>query len=149
MIDDPVQNASGISKMPNSVVENNIISSQNLERCIKNTEIEYDLKYDRPYIATVNDPQIIDTCKHICTQYLGESAWVDIDKPVMSSEDFSYYINENPGGMFFLGMGEDSPGLHTNTYDFNDKALKNGIKFFVHSTIHFLSKNNADKPKGV
>jgi metal-dependent amidase/aminoacylase/carboxypeptidase family protein len=57
----------------------------------------------------------------------------------MSSEDFSYYINGNPGGMFFLGMGEDSPGLHTNSYDFNDKALKNGIKFLVISTFHFLS----------
>ena len=66
----------------------------------------------------------------------------------MSSEDFSYYINENPGGMFFLGMGEDSPGLHTNTYDFNDKALKNGIKFFVHSTIHFLSDSNSKDSKG-
>ena len=47
----------------------------------------------------------------------------------------------NPGGMFFLGMGEDSPGLHTDSYDFNDKALKNGIKFLVISTLFFLSKS--------
>ncbi len=97
------------------------------------------LKYDRPYIATVNDPEIIETCKITATQYLGESVWIDIEEPVMSSEDFSYYINGNPGAMFFLGMGEDSPGLHTNTYDFNDKALRNGIKFLVLSTFQFLS----------
>ena len=103
------------------------------------TEIKYELNYDRPYIATVNDPEIIKTCKSITEQFLGESAWIDLDKPVMSSEDFSYYIHGNPGGMFFLGMGEDSPGLHTNTYDFNDEALKNGIKFLVMSTFQFLS----------
>jgi len=115
----------------------------------KNTEVEYDLKYERPYIATVNDSQIIDTCKDLSTQYLGESAWVDIDKPVMSSEDFSYYIKDNPGGMFFLGMGEDSPGLHTDTYDFNDKALKNGIKFLVFSTFAFLSNSISDPGKRI
>ena len=107
----------------------------------EHTEIQYELKYDRPYIPTINDPEIINACKSITTQYLGESAWVDIEKPVMSSEDFSYYINENPGAMFFLGLGEDSPGLHTNTYDFNDKALRNGIKFLVFSTLFFLSKS--------
>lgn len=114
------------------------------EQVLKNecehTEIKYELKYDRPYIATVNDPAIIDACKNLTIEYLGESAWVDIDNPVMSSEDFSYYIEGNPGAMFFLGMGEDSPGLHTNTYDFNDKALKNGIKFLVLSTLSFIQE---------
>jgi amidohydrolase len=107
----------------------------------EHSEIKYELKYDRPYIATVNDPAIIDVCKNLTIEYLGESAWVDIDKPVMSSEDFSYYIDGNPGAMFFLGMGEDSPGLHTDTYNFNDKALKNGIKFLVLSTLSFLSNS--------
>jgi amidohydrolase len=105
------------------------------------TQLEYELNYDRPYIATVNDPEIIKTCKSITTKYIDEKGWVDIPDPVMSSEDFSYYLRGNPGGMFFLGMGENSPGLHTNSYDFNDKALKSGIKFLVMSTIYFLSGN--------
>jgi len=41
--------------------------------------------------------------------------------------------------MFFLGMGEDSDGLHTNSYDFNDNALNNGILFFVVSTLRLLN----------
>lgn len=107
----------------------------------ENIELNYELKYDRPYIATVNNPEIINECKNITKQFVDESVWIDIPGPVMSSEDFSYYINENPGAMFFLGMGENSPGLHTNSYDFNDKALKNGIKFLVFSTLFFLSGN--------
>jgi hippurate hydrolase len=112
-----------------------------LKTACENTEVKYELKYDRPYIATVNDPEIIKECKRITKQYVDESAWIDILDPVMGSEDFSYYIHGNPGGMFFLGMGEDSPELHTNSYDFNDKAIKNGIKFFVISALIFLSKN--------
>jgi len=105
------------------------------------TELNYELLYDRPYIATVNDPEIVLECRRLARQFLGASAWIDIQEPVMSSEDFSYYIREHPGGMFFLGMGEDGPGLHTNTFDFNDQALKNGIKFLAISALSFLSKN--------
>ena len=108
----------------------------------RHAETGFELEYNQTYIATVNDAEIIRTCKSITTRYLGESAWVDMDDPVMSSEDFSYYIEKHPGGMFFLGMGEESPGLHTNTYDFNDKALRNGIKFLVVSTLFFLSKTD-------
>ena len=112
-----------------------------LKTAIKHTELAYELKYDRPYIATVNDPDIIKECKRITMQYIDEPGWIDIPDPVMSSEDFSYYIHGNPGGMFFLGMGENSPGLHTNLYDFNDQALRNGIRFLVMSTFFFLSGN--------
>ncbi len=112
-----------------------------LETECKHTAVKYGLTYDRPYIATFNDPEIVSDCKRLTKQFIGESAWEDIHDPVMGSEDFSYYIRGNPGGMFFLGMGEESPGLHTNTYDFNDKAMKNGIKFLVVSALYFLNKN--------
>lgn len=107
----------------------------------KRTELRFELQYRRPYLATVNDPGIVSECRNITRQFIGESAWIDINDPVMSAEDFSYYLRENPGGMFFLGMGEDSPGLHTNTYDFNDKALANGLKFLVLSALCFTSSN--------
>jgi metal-dependent amidase/aminoacylase/carboxypeptidase family protein len=112
-----------------------------LKTTTMHTELDYELYYNRPYIATVNDPDIIEACKSITMQHLDEPGWIDIPDPVMSSEDFSYYLRGNPGGMFFLGMGENSPGLHTNSYDFNDKALRSGIKFFVMSTFYFLSGN--------
>ncbi len=101
---------------------------------------EYELNYKRPYISTVNNTEIIRKCKDYTEKYLGRQLWVDMEKPVMASEDFSYYIDKNPGAMFFLGMGEGSAGLHTNFYDFNDDALRNGILFFVASTLGLLSE---------
>ena len=103
------------------------------------TEIKFDLEYKRPYIPTVNDSRIISKSKKNVREFIGSDFWIDIKKPVMSSEDFSYYIDKYPGGMFFLGMGEDYPSLHTNNYNFNDNAIKNGILFLVLSTLSLLS----------
>ncbi len=106
------------------------------------TGADFDLEYIRAYIPTVNNSHIISTCKKVTQDYFGKTSWIDIDKPVMGSEDFSFYIEKNPGAMFFLGMGEESAPLHSNTFDFNDEALKNGILFFVLSTLELLSDNN-------
>ncbi len=103
------------------------------------TEIEFELNYQRPYIPTVNNSAIIANCKKYVHEFIGSDFWIDIEKPVMSSEDFSYYIDKYPGGMFFLGMGEGFPSLHTNNYNFNDNAIKNGILFLVLSTLSLLS----------
>jgi len=109
------------------------------ELCFANG-CNYELDYNRPYIATVNDAEIVSKCKNYTKKYLGNSFWVDMDKPVMGAEDFSYYIAANLGAMFFLGLGEDWEGLHTNCYDFNDETIKNGIIFFVMSVFDLLNE---------
>ncbi len=103
---------------------------------------QYDLNYERPYIPTVNDERVVLQCREYVKDFIGEQSWVNVKNPVMSSEDFSYYIENNPGAMFFLGLGEGWPDLHTDSFDFNDKALKNGILFLVVSTLGLLKKNN-------
>lgn len=47
-------------------------------------------------------------------------------RPSMASEDFSFMLNERPGAYFWLGVGEDVPGLHHPRYDFNDAVLPTG-----------------------
>ncbi len=103
------------------------------------TGADYDLEYERPYIATINDSQVVNAGKEVTEHYPGNLEWRELSEPVMGSEDFSYYINKNPGAMFFLGMGEDCPPLHSSTFDFNDEALHRGILFFVLTTLRLLS----------
>lgn len=98
----------------------------------------YDLDYRRPYIPLVNDSEVIARCSENVQEVFGEGVWMNLKEPVMVSEDFSYYTDKCPGAMVFLGMGEDSPGLHMPGYNFNDKALYNGILFMVSSALHFL-----------
>uniref|UniRef100_K3X9Z4 Peptidase M20 dimerisation domain-containing protein n=1 Tax=Globisporangium ultimum (strain ATCC 200006 / CBS 805.95 / DAOM BR144) TaxID=431595 RepID=K3X9Z4_GLOUD len=56
--------------------------------------------------------------------------------PLMAAEDFSYYLQERKGCFFFLGTKEDADddktrALHSNQYDFNDKAIPLGIRLFL------------------
>jgi amidohydrolase len=96
------------------------------------------IDYERPYIPTINNPDIVAACKGIVEQRIGAVEWIDIGEPSMGSEDFSYYLEHNPGAIFFLGMGVESPQLHNNCFDFNDDALRNGIVFLVFSVLELL-----------
>jgi amidohydrolase len=98
----------------------------------------YTLEYSRPYIPTINDAEVVAAGKAVVGTYLVPDSWKDIEQPVMGSEDFSYYLERYPGAIFYLGMGEDSPQLHNNHFDFNDEALKNGILFLVASALEIL-----------
>ena len=118
-------------KMP--VLFENIISSE-----CNSYGASYELDYTQPYLPTVNDSDIVNASKHFTKEFIGESFWIDLKEPKMSSEDFSYYINKNPGAMFFLGMGDKCASLHSTSFDFNDNALMNGILFFVLSTLKLL-----------
>ena len=113
-----------------------------LRTACSGTELNYELVYDRPYLATVNDPGIVQECRCLTKQFMGASTWIDLQDPVLSSEDFSYYLQGHPGGMFFLGLGEDGPELHTSTFDFNDQALASGMKFFAISALSLLSDHH-------
>ncbi|RLN69545.1 hypothetical protein BBJ28_00023028, partial [Nothophytophthora sp. Chile5] len=56
--------------------------------------------------------------------------------PLMAAEDFSYFLQERKGCYFFLGTKEEGDAdktraLHSNHYDFNDKAIPLGIRLFM------------------
>lgn len=96
------------------------------------------IDYKRPYILTINNPDVIAIGKEVVEQSLGGAAWIDIAEPSMGSEDFSYFLEKNRGAMFLLGMGEEGPQLHNNCFNFNDGALQNGILFLVLSALELL-----------
>jgi amidohydrolase len=100
----------------------------------------YRLDYRRPYIPTLNSQCIVDTCRGVVQNSLGREMWVDIPAASMGAEDFSWYLDRCEGAMFFIGMGEDSPQLHSNLFDFNDGALRNGIMFLVLSALRLLRR---------
>ncbi|KAI9921098.1 hypothetical protein PsorP6_000653 [Peronosclerospora sorghi] len=56
--------------------------------------------------------------------------------PLMAAEDFAYFLQERKGCFFFLGTKEDGDAdktraLHSNQFDFNDKALPLGMRVFL------------------
>jgi len=100
----------------------------------------YEFSYAKKYIPTINDEEVVAVGRKVTQKVLGPASWIELDRPAMGGEDFSFYITEYPGAMFRLGMGEASPALHTPRFDFNDNALKPAVMFLVSATMEFLRR---------
>jgi amidohydrolase len=58
----------------------------------------------------------------------------------MGSEDFAVYLERVPGTMFRLGAaGDDAPwsGLHTPTFDVDERCLAVGAKILARSVVEW------------
>jgi len=102
------------------------------------TGADYELAYDETYIPTINNADIVKLGADITKDYLGKDFWQDVPKPWMGSEDFSYYLKDNPGAFFTLGIGKDSPNIHNPKFNFNDEAIRNGILFMTAAALKVL-----------
>lgn len=56
--------------------------------------------------------------------------FIELKDPANASEDFGKYIEKIPGFMFNVGNGNSAP-LHNKKYNFNDKAMVNGVNAFL------------------
>lgn len=86
------------------------------------------------YPVTRNDSHAVDEFFRIAKQTIDPDKSRVMENPVMGGEDFSYYCKEVPSCFFALGLlpenQETMPSLHQSTFDFNDDAIKTGIKMF-------------------
>lgn len=97
--------------------------------------------YERSYDATVNHTAETDFLRKQAVQFVGAENVVDLERPLMGSEDFSYMLQACPGSYFFIGAAssaEDIP-LHHPGYDFNDDILAIGAGFWTHLAESFLA----------
>lgn len=99
---------------------------------------EYDFQYRYGTPVTVNDADINALVEEVGREVLGESNVVPLEAPSMGAEDFAYYVNQVPGAMFRLGVGETMTPLHTPTYNFADEALPHGIELFTRAALRYL-----------
>ena len=53
-------------------------------------------------------------------------------EPMTIAEDFSFFQREAPGVFIFLGVGDEAhkEPLHSDTFDFDERALLHGVKLF-------------------
>ena len=61
-----------------------------------------------------------------------------LPRPSMGSEDFAVYLEHVPGVMFRLGAAGDEgtwSGLHTPTFDIDERCLAVGAKILARSVV--------------
>lgn len=72
------------------------------------------------YPPLINDESLFHSCKQILPEL------IELPKPSMLAEDFSFYGSSVPSLFLYLGIG-DTPPLHADTFDFEDDVLEVGV----------------------
>jgi len=108
---------------------------------------EAEVKINRGYPVTVNDPGFVDFARGVASDLLGADNYIDSPAPLMGAEDFSYVLQRMPGCMMFLGvMPEGHDGhdhiapCHSNRMMLNEDCMAVGIAMHAAVAHRFLSR---------
>ena len=81
-----------------------------------------------------NDAELTELVERVSRELLGPEHVAVMPRPSMGSEDFASYLEHVPGTMFRLGCAGDHgpwPGLHTPTFDVDEKCMAVGAKILA------------------
>ena len=88
-----------------------------------------EVKFDKNgYPPLVNDDEVVDVVSEVAEGMLGAKNLVEVPKPCLGGEDFSYFaLGGVPAAMFRLGIRDEKKGFtsagHSSTFDMDDKRV--------------------------
>ncbi len=92
------------------------------------------------YPPVHNDPELLELVRRVGAALGGERNVVELEGQRMTSEDFSYFLEDQggvPGVIFGLGVGTDA-ALHSPHFDFGHAALGPGILTLCNLAMAYL-----------
>ena len=109
--------------------------------------LQFKINYDSPYsLPTNNSCMEAERVKAIAKKNLGSDSFEEAPSCSMANEDFAFYLDQTPGAMMRLGLGESHAGLHSPHFDFNDAALESGMLLFCSLA---LDPHTSSRTKGI
>lgn len=84
------------------------------------------LHYLKGYPSVENNPKITKGIAELGKQFWGKENVIQLKKPLMMGEDFSFYTQKIPACYYLLGMGGDYD-LHNPSFAFNEEILNSSI----------------------
>ena len=93
--------------------------------------VSYKMDYANVLPPTINDGNMLQRVVVAGQQVLGSDNVMMLEQPAMVSEDFSLFLQEAPGCMFFLGTGTgtergSNAGLHSAYFQIDERILPLG-----------------------
>lgn len=82
------------------------------------------------YPVTINAAEPTAAALAVAASVVGAASVFADHPPLMVAEDFAYFLEALPGAFVFAGNG-DTAGLHTATYDFDDRAIPAGVSYWL------------------
>ena len=108
-----------------------------IERVVKgqclSAGVEYKYTFNNSFLSTINSDKETQHAISAAKKVVGEDQVNGNCQPFTISEDFSFMLREVPGCYILMGNGIGECGgtaLHNPNYDFNDKILMNGVKYW-------------------
>ena len=94
-----------------------------------------EVQYSHEFAPTVNWESCVEVALNAAIAVVGKDNVEPQVAPMMISEDFGAFLKVIPGAFVFIGNGDNNdPGavpLHNAQYDFNDRVLPIGARYFA------------------
>jgi len=94
------------------------------------------------YPVLLNDEELTNRQKQAAIDFLGEENVEDLPLR-MGAEDFAFYTHHLPACFYRLGIRNESQnitsGLHTNTFNIDEKALETGMGLMAYLAVQELA----------
>lgn len=101
----------------------------------------YEFNLMNKFPATITDQQMTAFVVDVAKEILGEDK-ISMMKPLMGSEDFSFYLQKIPGTFAFLGVGNKEKGIiypqHHPKYNIDEDILPIGTTLHVAVALEYL-----------
>lgn len=100
-----------------------------------------EVTFEMAYPVCINDKRATAVAKEACLEFLDPQNIVELEKPSMGGEDFSYITQNVPASFMYVGIAKDKDHLishHHCDFNFDNKNLKVISELLVRSSLKAL-----------
>lgn len=102
----------------------------------------YKFQYQQFHPPVMNDKNMTELIKKSTEKLLGKDALLNIEKPAMTGEDFSFFQQKIPGVFFWVGNGDEEKctnvALHSPNFKVEESNLVRAAALFAECALEFL-----------
>lgn len=100
---------------------------------------ECEVRIRESYPGITNDEKMTAFLKECAEDILGKENVSVSDTPLMTSEDFGFYLDQAPGSFYHVGCECDYP-LHCDRFNPDESAILTGMLVHIKAVTEFLNK---------
>jgi amidohydrolase len=105
------------------------------------------VSYERGYPILVNDAALVSIAESYMEEAFGPDAVTWLERPLLASEDFSFYARAVPAAFLRLGTGNPAKGTthpwHSSSFDLDEDALPIGAAVLAGCALRALEAAGA------
>ena len=102
-----------------------------------NIKINHEVPYACP--AIINDVELTKVIYKSAVDAIGKNNVIDLKKPSMGGEDFSFYLGSCPGAYIRIGSNDGkTKDLHTPNFNVDEECIFSGIRVITESILNYF-----------